>query len=51
MGEMPHDTDGKLLPRVVLGAYVQAQHIHTEFYDKPGAYLETRARHMRHSNG
>jgi hypothetical protein len=56
MGEMAqylHDTYGKFpptVPRVILSGYVQAQHIDTEFYDKyykPGAYLDTHARHMQ----
>jgi hypothetical protein len=56
LGEMAqylHDTYGKFpptVPRVLLCGYVQAQHIDTEFYDKyykPGAYLESHARHMQ----
>lgn len=48
-----HDTYGKFpptIPRVILVGYVQAHHIDADFYDKfykPGAYLETHARHMQ----
>lgn len=53
------DTYGKFpgtVPTIALTGYVQAHHIDTEFYDqhfKPGAYLETHARHMEqwHSIG
>jgi hypothetical protein len=38
-------------PSILVFAYLQAHHLDLEFYDrhfKPGAYLETHARHMEH---
>jgi hypothetical protein len=52
-----HDKHGKFpgtITTIVLPGYVQAQHIDTEYYDtrfKPGAYLDTHARHMQRWHG
>ncbi len=51
------DTYGKFpgtQPTVAFPAYIQAHHIDTEFYDehyRPGAYLETHARHWERWHG
>lgn len=51
------DTYGKFpatRPTIALTGYVQAHHLDTEFYDahhRPGAYLETHARHLARWHG
>jgi hypothetical protein len=47
-----YDTFGTFpgtVPSIFVGTYLQAHHLDLEFYDtfyRPGAYLETHARHM-----
>ena len=52
-----YDTFGKFpgtVPSIFVGTYLQAHHLDLEFYDefyKPGAYLETHARHLEEWHG